>query len=442
MERVETNLYVDERGNFHGRIRVYGKLHKKAFRTHSIREARQALAQFQTAIRLTGANQTPSAVKAGSAAEDSTSCHNTAVMETIGHLRAQIMELQAHVTETKPSGLTNPVQSSVSEAAPSSPTDRPPLKEALEKYDGVLESTCKDASTYRMYHGEKQNVLRFCGSWEEFDPPIVWGKRRIELRGYHERKRERSGQQGQIPDTAGGTSLNHLRVYLNKFIHWCIARNWLEPAFIVCMRDIKTIAVLPQKVNIPAPEVMDEFFATAESVDFQLGRFLRVTYLLGCRKMSTLDLRWEDVDFNDQLVTLRLKRDREETVPLFPEAATALLEIRPTNYSPKDRIFPLSDRRYKQALQLVKTVVKSMGIGDTKIGAVKSLRSAMISNLLELGYTPPEVAHIVCHQDGGVLVQRVYGKVRQGHLRQKVARTRVLKTGSAPELDGATADER
>ncbi len=444
LELFDTNLYQDKRGFFHARVRVAGKLHKKALRTESIREARQALAEFQTDLRRArdGAKTTNASLETQAPNVRPAVGHDAAVLETIELLRAQISELRTQVVDSKAKADSDPgapVPSAQKLAARL--CERPLFPVVIAKYDALLESTCNKGSTYRMYHGDAENVLRFCSTWEEFDPPAIWGKRRLELREHHERIRRNQNKEEAIADTAGGTSLNQLKVFLNKFIHWCIGKQWLEPSFAIVMKDIKTMVVNPQKVNLPEASVMAEFFDLAESVDFQLGRFLRVTYLLACRKMSTLGLKWEDIDFPGQLVTLWVKRDRQETVPLLPEAAAALLAIRPSA-SATGRVFPLSDRQYKRAVQLVKTVVRTQGIENSKICAVKSLRSAMVSKLLELGFTPPEVAAIVCHQDGGVLVQKVYGKVRQSHLREKVARTRILKSdpaASAP-LENSPAD--
>jgi enterochelin esterase-like enzyme len=102
----------------------------------SIREARQTFARFQTADpqRRRRSNGRRAARR------------NAAIMETLGHLRAQLTELQAHVTEGKPNAF-QPAQTSATDAARSSVVERPPLPESLEKYNFVLENTCKNATT-------------------------------------------------------------------------------------------------------------------------------------------------------------------------------------------------------------------------------------------------------------------------------------------------------
>lgn len=427
MRAIERNIRVDEHGFLHAWVRFSKRIRKRALRTKDIEQARRGRDDFEAELRVAErrAGVFRDDVRHEKASESSAGAElrdeNAKLKEQLAAMRATIDGLSAAVKD-----LTYRLQTAPSNNDKAIAADRPTFARAIELHVAHLEHTITNDSTLRMYRDDALKVvLPQCKDWESFDPSKIWAARRRQLRVMHKKLLKSSGDPREPDENAGGTSLNHLKVYIRKFASWAVKKQWLPANVEMSLQDIRTLPVAAQKVNVPDPGVMEEFFQRAESVNLILGRYLRLLFLIGCRKMSIQALRWEDIDFRARTAELLVKRQRREIVPLLPEAVAYLEKIKPTE-SPTGPVMVLNDSQYKQALRLIKSVIKSQGQQVTKIHSLKSLRSAFTSYLLELGFSPPEIAKLLCHKDNGVLVMRVYGKITERHLRTKVAGTTLL----------------
>jgi integrase len=73
------------------------------------------------------------------------------------------------------------------------------------------------------------------------------------------------------------------------------------------------------------------WFSEVNKLTPAVSTYLQVLLLTGCRPGEALDLRWSDVDFQWQRLTLRDKVEGERVIPLTPHVASLLRNLRRIN---------------------------------------------------------------------------------------------------------------
>ena len=143
--------------------------------------------------------------------------------------------------------------------------------------------------------------------------------------------------------------------------------------------------------------------------------FVELLAYSGCRKKEASSLRWRDVNFgkNQFLVTggeTGTKNQRHRTVPMISQMRELLKRIKPENVNPNDRIVPIDSA--KKAL-------------DTACRRLKyprythhSFRHLFATQAIESGVDIPTVAKWMGHVDGGALLMKTYGHLRDEHSRE------------------------
>ncbi|MFZ4779581.1 MAG: site-specific integrase, partial [Terrimicrobiaceae bacterium] len=149
---------------------------------------------------------------------------------------------------------------------------------------------------------------------------------------------------------------------------------------------------------------------TAEAVNFM--EFLAYS---GCRLAEAVGMEWGDVNFEAKTFTVTggeqgTKNHEFRTVPLFPTLEALLLRFRGAlgrEPRPGERLF---------GIESAKT---AMGSGCRKAGLAHfthhSLRHFFCSNAIEAGIDFKVIAGWLGHKDGGVLVAKTYGHLRDEH---------------------------
>jgi integrase len=148
----------------------------------------------------------------------------------------------------------------------------------------------------------------------------------------------------------------------------------------------------------------------AEAVHFM--EFLAYS---GCRLAEAVGITWGDVNFSAKTFTVTggeagTKNHEFRTVPLFPPLEALLLRFRGElgrEPRPGQRLFKIESAK------------KAMGSGCQKAGLPHfthhSLRHFFCSNAIEAGIDFKVIAGWLGHKDGGVLVARTYGHLRDEH---------------------------
>jgi len=123
-------------------------------------------------------------------------------------------------------------------------------------------------------------------------------------------------------------------------------------------------------------------------------------------------LTWQNINFQSLTFTVTGKGRKTRTVPLFPAFRDLLLRIRqqlPTPPEPTDRVFLIEDPRTS-----ITKSCRTLGLDFSN----HSFRHFFCSNCIERLIDFKVIAAWLGHDDGGILVAKTYGHLRQEHSMQ------------------------
>jgi integrase len=194
----------------------------------------------------------------------------------------------------------------------------------------------------------------------------------------------------------------------------------------------------PPKRPLLAPDDVDmllrhcrpEATKNADLLKFYL-RFLALT---GAREKEALRIRWSDVDSEKRLVTIGAdaasKSGHHRTVNFTPELAVLIREMSATRPPDSSFLFPSPQRGPKdipahslrESFRLVRSKARMPWAG------FHDFRHFFASQCVMAGVDFMTIASWLGHQDGGVLVGKVYGHLADEHKRRMADNLSILKT--------------
>ena len=162
--------------------------------------------------------------------------------------------------------------------------------------------------------------------------------------------------------------------------------------------------------------------------------YLRFLALTGAREKESLTVRWADVDFKREVVTIgsagTSKNHRARDVDFSKELADLLKQMyagRPPNCS---WLFPSPQRGGKDVP--ARSLRDSLLLVRKKAGLLKvgfhDLRHAFASRCVMAGIDFMTIATWLGHSDGGILVGKVYGHLADTHKKLAAKKLRFLST--------------
>jgi integrase len=166
-----------------------------------------------------------------------------------------------------------------------------------------------------------------------------------------------------------------------------------------------------------------------ESKTMKASFFTELLGYSGLRLNEANEVVWRDVQWeqNRLLVTggeYQTKGKEEETIPLFPPLRNLLerLKAAQPDSTPDSRLFPPRvDRKNKEqgfsARSALSACCKRAGLRDF---GHHDMRHFFCSNAIEKGVDFKTIAGWLRHKDGGILVAKTYGHLRDDHS-QKMA---------------------
>ncbi len=292
-----------------------------------------------------------------------------------------------------------PLRTATVEVKPTAPVMA--LEEALAAHDSGL--VLLSAGTREMAARGKRAIARFATGWANFEPVRIWSEYRA----------TGIGRQGKEL----GSAANHLRWYLMKFVPWSVKRGFLGEDALESLAKIPRLKVNPRRIRVPSAAVVGEFLAMVESEDADGGAYLRFLTSTGLRRSGAADLAWSDIDFAEGTMAVTQKGGRKKVIPMTPEAVAVL---RGRHGLP--RPWAMDIKAIERLERRMKRFAKGLGIDLTTFHA---FRHYFASRCLLAGLTVQEVATLLGHSDGGVLVLQTYGHICGAHLRQAVAGLRL-----------------
>ena len=150
-------------------------------------------------------------------------------------------------------------------------------------------------------------------------------------------------------------------------------------------------------------------------------QYLRFLALTGAREKEALAVRWADVDFSREVVTIgsggASKNHQTRTVDFSPELGTLLREIEQGRPPDNSWLFPSPQRGSKDIAahtlrESLKLVRKKAGLATV---GFHDLRHFFASQCVMAGLDFMTIASWLGHQDGGILVGKVYGHLADTH---------------------------
>lgn len=170
------------------------------------------------------------------------------------------------------------------------------------------------------------------------------------------------------------------------------------------------------QIGIPAKDEFSVLVKTLRGMDRRYVEAANLVELLaysGMRLAEATALRWTDVSFDAGRFVVRggeggTKNHEVRNVPLFPALRAffeTLLKLRQP--APDDLIV-----RIANAKNAMETACRKGGLTDF---THHSLRHYFVSNAIEAGIDFKVIAGWVGHKDGGLLVAKTYGHLRDSH---------------------------
>lgn len=163
--------------------------------------------------------------------------------------------------------------------------------------------------------------------------------------------------------------------------------------------------------------------------------YLRFLALTGAREKEALCVRWADVDFARETVTIgsggASKNHKARDVDFSPELKALLVEMFATRPPDTSWLFPSPQRGAKDihAMHLresLKQVRKAAGLPWL---GFHDLRHAFASQCVMAGLDFMTIAAWLGHSDGGILVGKVYGHLADTHKKAAAQRLTFFAEG-------------
>lgn len=201
------------------------------------------------------------------------------------------------------------------------------------------------------------------------------------------------------------------------------------------LRDLPKIKMLEErpspKRQLLMPAEFDRLIAGArqncQKNGEQLGDYLRFLAFAGAREKEALRVKWADVDFERERVTIgadRLAKNWESrTVEFNPQLAALLCEMRRRRAPDSSWLFPSPQRgsRDEHARSFRESLKVARKAAGVEWVGFHDLRHYFCSMCVMAGIDFMTIAAWLGHKDGGILVGKVYGHLLDEH-RQKAAK--------------------
>ena len=215
---------------------------------------------------------------------------------------------------------------------------------------------------------------------------------------------------------------------LRNVLHRAIDDGWIKRLPTENLRPLKWI---PRKRQLCGADQISALCQAAEKVSKNGREFADYIYLLaysGARMAEALRLKWSDVDWNQKQLTIGSdglsKNHRARVVDFTTELEKHLKAMEERRAPDTEWLFPSPQRgvidrptkTYRETLLLARTRAKLPGFG------FHDLRHFFISYCVMSGIDFMTIAKWVGHQDGGILIGKVYGHLSNEHAQRQAQR--------------------
>lgn len=204
----------------------------------------------------------------------------------------------------------------------------------------------------------------------------------------------------------------------------------IKPRHILSVNPIdkETMPKRKEKKAIVTPPTREQFTALLEAIKgnkFTRGALEYVEFLAytGLRLEELNGIVWRDVDFAKETILVTggetgTKNHRQRSIPLL-KRARAVLERMLHGKAPSDMPPTANVFKQKSARTAMQTACEAMGLDETAF-THHDMRHFFCTNAIEKNIPDHVIANWLGHQDGGILVKKTYGHLRQSHSAEMV----------------------
>ena len=215
---------------------------------------------------------------------------------------------------------------------------------------------------------------------------------------------------------------------LRNVLNRAIDDGWLQRLPTENLRPLKST---PKKRELITMEEINRLCAgamVASKNGPEFSDYVRLLAYCGARRNEALRLRWTDVDWTNQQLTIGadgLTKNRKARVVDFNDKLEAHLKEMLARRAPDSQwLFPspqrgdkdISAKTFVETLRLARKAAGLPGIG------FHDLRHHFISFAVMSGIDFMTIARWVGHQDGGILIGKVYGHLASEHTKAQARR--------------------
>ena len=169
-------------------------------------------------------------------------------------------------------------------------------------------------------------------------------------------------------------------------------------------------------IVIPSKQEFEKLISTLRRLDIRYKDAADLLELLaysGMRLAEAASILWGDIDFQNGRFTvtggvLGTKNHEARVVPLFPAMRAFLERLRPTSEIK-------ADEQIVGIGKATKAMAKACKLAGLAIFTHHCMRHYFVSNAIEAGVDFKTIAAWVGHKDGGLLVAKTYGHLRDTH---------------------------
>ena len=235
-------------------------------------------------------------------------------------------------------------------------------------------------------------------------------------------KRQASGRSGRTVNL----EVTCFRNVMNR----ALDDNWIT---MLPTQNLRPLKWTPQKRSLLTWDEINRLCTVAESGNgFKNGQqfadYVRLMAFCGSRRDETLRLKWPDVDWRQKQLTIGAdgmsKNRKARVVDYNAQLEEHLLAMRGRKAPDSEWLFPspqrgahdLAAKSFVETMRLVRTAagLRRFGFHD--------LRHYFISYCVMAGIDFMTIAKWVGHQDGGILIGKVYGHLSNEHAQRQAQR--------------------
>ncbi len=190
------------------------------------------------------------------------------------------------------------------------------------------------------------------------------------------------------------STVNRYHTSLSAFLQFCVEEYDLQ---VNVARQIRKRKEPRGRVRYLTEEERMVLLAACDASEWPLlGLLVRMALTTGARRSELLGLTWHDIDLDRGTATVEEdKAGERRTLPLVPEIASALRELRPNDFT--HRVFPNQDdpTKKKPIDGVWKTALRRAGLTNFQF---HDLRHTAASYLAMTGRSLPQIGYLLGHK--------------------------------------------